>query len=85
MVARLDPCDRGADFFDHAGSLVAQNHGPHRHAPLAAHHVIVGPAQPDGGNAYQNLSGRRRIKRHALDRYRRADVTKQGSEDVHEL
>ena len=84
VVARLDAGDRSADGFDHAGRLVAQNHRPHRHAALAAHNVIVGAAQADGGDAYQDLGGRRRIKRDALNRYRRADVAEQGGAYVHE-
>ena len=84
VVVRLDAGDRSADGFDHAGRLVAQNHRPHRHAPLAAHNVIVGPAQADGSDAHQNFGRRRRIERDALDRYRRADVAKQGSARVHE-
>ena len=68
VIAGLDAVDRGADGFDHAGRLVAEHHRPHRHAALAAHHVIVGAAQADGGDAHQDLGRRRRIERDALDR-----------------
>ena len=84
VVAGLDAADRGADVFDHAGGLVAEHHRPHRHAPLAAHHVIVGAAQAYRGDAHQDLGGPRRIERDALDRQRRADVAKKGGHGLHE-
>src|SRR5208282_6019192 len=83
VVAALNFADRGTNVFDHAGSLVAEHHGPHRYAPLAAHHVIVSAAQAYGGDAHQDLGGSRRIERDGLDRHRCADVAKYGSKAIH--
>ncbi len=83
MVAQLNSTNRGTNFFDYAGSLVAEHHWPHRYAPLAAHHVIVGAAQAYGRDAHQYLGGARRIERNVLDRHRCADIAKYGSKRIH--
>ena len=85
VIARLDAADRGADLFDHAGSLVAQHHRPHRHPPLAAHDVIVGAAQAHRGNAHQHLGRPRRIERDALDGDRGTHFTKNSRARFHPL
>ena len=74
VIADANSADCGANFFNDAGSLVAEHHRPHGHAALAAHDVIICAAQTDGGNAHQDLGRRRRIERDALDRQRRAGV-----------
>jgi hypothetical protein len=83
VVAALNFADLGPNFFDYAGSLVAEHHWPHRYAPLAAYHVIVSAAQAYGGDAHQYLGGPRRIERDLLDRHRSANVAKYGSKAIH--
>jgi hypothetical protein len=85
VVAPFNLVDLSAGFFDYTGSLVAEHHRPHRYAPLAAHHVIVGAAQTDGRNAHQYLSGPRRIERDALNRHWCTDVAKNCSKAIHKL
>ena len=85
VVAGGYAIDGAADCFHHAGGLVAEHHRVHRDAALAAHHVQVGAAQADGGDAHQHFAGFWCVEFDRLDRQRRAYVTEQSGEGVHGL
>ena len=85
VIAGLDAANSVADFFDHAGGLMAEHHRPHGDPPLAAHDVIIRAAQPHRGNAYQHFGGPRRIQRDALDRDGGTDFTKNSRKRFHPL
>jgi hypothetical protein len=69
VIATLNFADLGTNCLDYTGSLVAEYHRPHRYAPFAAYHVIIGAAQTDGRDAHQNLGVPWWIERDALDRH----------------
>jgi len=83
MVADRDPRRLDADALDHAGRLVAQHHRSHRDATLPSHHMIVGAAETDGGDADQHFRWSGRIERDAFNRERSAGSPKQGGHRNH--
>jgi hypothetical protein len=67
VVAHGDPADIGAHGFHHTRTFVAQHHWAHSDPPLASHHMVVGPAEPDSRKPHQDFGGARRIEHDGLD------------------